>query len=31
MTNDLQFLPTDSQFLLNPFPWLAKMRRENQN
>lgn len=28
MTNDLQFRPTDSQFLLNPFPWLAQMRRE---
>ena len=28
MTSNLQFLPTDSQFLLNPFPWLAKMRRE---
>ena len=28
MTNDLQFLPTDPQFLLNPYPWLAKMRQE---
>ena len=26
MTNDLQFLPTDPQFLLNPYSWLAKMR-----
>ncbi|MEH2422503.1 MAG: cytochrome P450 [Nostoc sp.] len=28
MTSDLQFRPTDSQFLLNPYPWLAKMREE---
>ncbi|MBP5975776.1 cytochrome P450 [Brasilonema sp. CT11] len=28
MTNDLQFLPTDPQFLLNPYSWLAKMRQE---
>ena len=28
MTNDSQFQPTDSQFLLNPYPWLAKMRQE---
>ncbi|MEH2089769.1 cytochrome P450 [Nostoc sp.] len=28
MTAVLQFLPTDSQFLLSPFSWLAKMRRE---
>ncbi|MEH1902628.1 MAG: alpha/beta hydrolase fold domain-containing protein [Nostoc sp.] len=28
MTSDLQFLPTDPQFQLNPYPWLAKMRQE---
>jgi cytochrome P450 len=28
MTSDLQFRPTDPQFLLNPYPWLAKMRQE---
>lgn len=28
MTSDLQFLPTDPQFLLNPYSWLAKMRQE---
>jgi len=28
MTAVLQFLPTDSQFLLSPFSWFAKMRRE---
>ena len=27
MTADVQFLPTDSQFLLSPFSWLAKMRQ----
>ncbi|MEH2138814.1 cytochrome P450 [Nostoc sp.] len=28
MTSDLQFRPTDPQFLLNPYPWMAKMRQE---
>ncbi|MEH1845751.1 MAG: hypothetical protein V7L25_12330 [Nostoc sp.] len=28
MTSNLQFRPTDPQFLLNPYPRLAKMRRE---
>jgi cytochrome P450 len=29
MTGNLQFQPTDSQFLLNPYPWLAQMRQES--
>ncbi|MBW4474274.1 MAG: cytochrome P450 [Stenomitos rutilans HA7619-LM2] len=28
MTDNLQFQPIDSQFLLNPYPWLAQMRQE---